>query len=432
MGFFERSHTRHHRAFYRRDGDRVAGGYRAALTNPNTTRQGRRHAKAELHAMGRSAHVPFMDKLRRALGIRKTSRRQRDRSRRDREDVAAYAQSATPLVLRPFLNLQLWLEEENQPLLNVATHAEFQPVLALAKTALNHLAYSRGAFGELRNILNQIGTSKEAEAIRIENSCPVEVSEQELRDFLTQDTLDVVFKKLAVRGKDFAWAYVNKDEDGNRIYVQLALARALGQPIDQAPQDCPDANRAKAGQEFLFVQIFCHEIVHAAMKKMFTKLATPKVSGFVDDTDPTRYGSNAGATFEQRLMGFLTEVVIRRKEARKEDWLWFISDFVARENDRRWTLDQATLRNLTASFSNQRRWIWAHRLGHKFVFSPATHEYRRGEAFDVECSDPKATKSSAASPDANGSDWIVTTVCARLPTFAKEKEPEEIVGRSVD
>ncbi|KAF7313464.1 hypothetical protein HMN09_00502300 [Mycena chlorophos] len=337
------------------------------------------------------------------------------------ETFAAYAQSATPLVPRPFLNLQLWLQdpEENQPLLNVTTRPEFQPVLALARTALNHLAYSRGAFGELRNILNQIGTSKEAEAIRIENSCPVEVSEQELRDFLTQDTLDVVFKKLSVRGKDFAWAYVNKDEDGNRIYVQLALARALGQPVDQAPQDCQDANFAKAGQEFLFVQIFCHEIVHAAMKKMFFKLTTPKISGFVDDTDPTRYGSNAGATFEQRLMGFLTEVVIQRKDAQKEDWLWFISDFVARENDRRWTLDQATLRNLTASFNNQTRWIWESRLGDNFIFNPNTHKRYRGEALDAG-SDPKASPELPV----NGSEWIVTTVCARPPTLAKEISKE--------
>ncbi|KAJ6538964.1 hypothetical protein B0H19DRAFT_862873, partial [Mycena capillaripes] len=75
----------HHRAFYRRDPDRVAGGYKAALSNPNTTHAGRKHAKAELHAMGRSAHVPFMTRVKRALGIRKTSRRQREASQRERE-----------------------------------------------------------------------------------------------------------------------------------------------------------------------------------------------------------------------------------------------------------------------------------------------------------------------------------------------------------
>ncbi|KAJ7067910.1 hypothetical protein C8F01DRAFT_1116184 [Mycena amicta] len=85
MHFFDRSHNRHHRGFYRRDPDRVAGGYKAALANPNTTREGRRHAKAELHAMGRSSHVSFMTKLRRALGIRKTPRRQRTEARRERE-----------------------------------------------------------------------------------------------------------------------------------------------------------------------------------------------------------------------------------------------------------------------------------------------------------------------------------------------------------
>ncbi|KAK7061388.1 hypothetical protein R3P38DRAFT_655111 [Favolaschia claudopus] len=87
MRFFGSSGRRHHRAFYRRDPDRVAGGYRAALSNPKTTRAGRKHAKAELHAMGRSAHVPFMTKVRRALGIRKTPRRQREaESRRERRE----------------------------------------------------------------------------------------------------------------------------------------------------------------------------------------------------------------------------------------------------------------------------------------------------------------------------------------------------------
>ncbi|KAJ7122803.1 hypothetical protein C8R44DRAFT_621415 [Mycena epipterygia] len=87
MRFFGTSARRHHRAFYRRDPDRVAGGYRAALSNPKTSRAGRKHAKAELHAMGRSAHVPFMTKIKRALGIRKTPRRQREAtSRRERRD----------------------------------------------------------------------------------------------------------------------------------------------------------------------------------------------------------------------------------------------------------------------------------------------------------------------------------------------------------
>jgi len=72
------------RFYPRRDPDRVAGGYRAALANPNTTREGRRHAKWELRRMGRGAHVPFMTKVRRTLGIRSTStRRRRDRRTRD-------------------------------------------------------------------------------------------------------------------------------------------------------------------------------------------------------------------------------------------------------------------------------------------------------------------------------------------------------------
>ncbi|KAI0253143.1 hypothetical protein BJV78DRAFT_1105527, partial [Lactifluus subvellereus] len=65
----------------RRNRERVAGGYHAALVNPNTTREGRRHAKWELRRMGRAdeAHVPFMTKVKRTLGIRSTPRRVRRR-----------------------------------------------------------------------------------------------------------------------------------------------------------------------------------------------------------------------------------------------------------------------------------------------------------------------------------------------------------------
>ncbi|KAF8911915.1 hypothetical protein CPB85DRAFT_1194457, partial [Mucidula mucida] len=67
-----RTHRRHF--WQRKDRDRVAGGYKAALTNPNTTHDGRKHAKHELHKMGRSSHVPFMTKVKRTLGIRSTPR----------------------------------------------------------------------------------------------------------------------------------------------------------------------------------------------------------------------------------------------------------------------------------------------------------------------------------------------------------------------
>ncbi|CAL1701599.1 unnamed protein product [Somion occarium] len=65
--------------FGRRDPDRVAGGYKAALANPNTTRTGRKHAKAELQAMGRGreAKLPLMTRIKRALGMRSTPRRER-------------------------------------------------------------------------------------------------------------------------------------------------------------------------------------------------------------------------------------------------------------------------------------------------------------------------------------------------------------------
>ncbi|KAH9482878.1 hypothetical protein JR316_0004978 [Psilocybe cubensis] len=67
------------RGFFSRrpDKDRVAGGYKVALANPNTTHSGRKHAKRELRAMGRDTHVPFMTKVKRTLGIRSTPSRRR-------------------------------------------------------------------------------------------------------------------------------------------------------------------------------------------------------------------------------------------------------------------------------------------------------------------------------------------------------------------
>ncbi|KAJ7122822.1 hypothetical protein C8R44DRAFT_621151 [Mycena epipterygia] len=90
MPFFgtSSSSTRRHRTWFRPDRDRVAGGYKSALSNPNTTRRGRKHAKAELHSMvrlhGRSSHVPFMTKVKRTLGIRSTPRRRTTFGRRER------------------------------------------------------------------------------------------------------------------------------------------------------------------------------------------------------------------------------------------------------------------------------------------------------------------------------------------------------------
>jgi len=77
-------HKRHNGGlFHRRNPDKVAGGYRAALTNPNTTRDGRENARHELHSMGYSAHVPLMTKIKRTLGIRSSPRRDRNRTRAD-------------------------------------------------------------------------------------------------------------------------------------------------------------------------------------------------------------------------------------------------------------------------------------------------------------------------------------------------------------
>ncbi|KAM5534869.1 hypothetical protein V8D89_011424 [Ganoderma adspersum] len=88
MPLFGRSNHHHHKTsrmsrfrsrFGRKDPDRVAGGFKAALANPNTTRSGRKHAKRELKLMGRGdeAHVSLMTKIKRTLGIRSTSRSQR-------------------------------------------------------------------------------------------------------------------------------------------------------------------------------------------------------------------------------------------------------------------------------------------------------------------------------------------------------------------
>ncbi|KAI0035620.1 hypothetical protein K488DRAFT_42887 [Vararia minispora EC-137] len=90
-------HHRHRGVFSRKDPDRVAGGYKAALSNPNTSHQGRRRAKWELRRMGRGseAHVPFMTKVRRVFGIRSTPRNRRSlatttRTHRSRQFTSHY------------------------------------------------------------------------------------------------------------------------------------------------------------------------------------------------------------------------------------------------------------------------------------------------------------------------------------------------------
>ncbi|KAG2148067.1 hypothetical protein DEU56DRAFT_783985 [Suillus clintonianus] len=76
--------------FFSRDKNRVAGGYKAALSNPRTSRQGRKHAKQELRAMGREreTHLPFMTKVKRALGIRSTPRNKRESNKRQKRRAA--------------------------------------------------------------------------------------------------------------------------------------------------------------------------------------------------------------------------------------------------------------------------------------------------------------------------------------------------------
>ncbi|KAI0742145.1 hypothetical protein BC629DRAFT_1686500 [Irpex lacteus] len=91
--FGRRSSPRTHHTTHtttHKDPDRVAGGYKAALANPNTTRAGREHAKHELRAMGRGreAHVPLSTKIKRALGIHSTPRKARQREKTRERNTA--------------------------------------------------------------------------------------------------------------------------------------------------------------------------------------------------------------------------------------------------------------------------------------------------------------------------------------------------------
>ncbi|CUA76838.1 hypothetical protein RSOLAG22IIIB_02314 [Rhizoctonia solani] len=81
-------HTTHHTTrtsrerrglFHRKNPNRRAAGYKAAPPNPNTTHEGRKHAKRELKRMGRGSetHVSLGTRIKRALGIRSTPRRRR-------------------------------------------------------------------------------------------------------------------------------------------------------------------------------------------------------------------------------------------------------------------------------------------------------------------------------------------------------------------
>ncbi|CAE6496964.1 unnamed protein product [Rhizoctonia solani] len=57
--------------FHRTNPNRRAGGYKAALHNPNTTTAGRQHAQRGLRSMGRGreAHVPLSVRIKHFLHI---------------------------------------------------------------------------------------------------------------------------------------------------------------------------------------------------------------------------------------------------------------------------------------------------------------------------------------------------------------------------
>ncbi|KAL5527550.1 hypothetical protein ACEPAG_6351 [Sanghuangporus baumii] len=87
-GFFSRTPRTGTRRglFHRADPDRRAGGYKAALHNPNTTREGRKQAKRELRAMGRGneahGHPSLSSRIKRMFGIRSRSSGSRARASR--------------------------------------------------------------------------------------------------------------------------------------------------------------------------------------------------------------------------------------------------------------------------------------------------------------------------------------------------------------
>ncbi|KAL5487881.1 hypothetical protein ACEPAI_5989 [Sanghuangporus weigelae] len=72
--------------FHRTDPDRRAGGYKAALHNPNTTSEGRQHAKHELRTMGRGneahGHPSLKSRIKHMFGIRSRSSGSRTRTSR--------------------------------------------------------------------------------------------------------------------------------------------------------------------------------------------------------------------------------------------------------------------------------------------------------------------------------------------------------------
>lgn len=79
--------TRRRFSFFSGDKKRVtvAGEYTAfANSNPRLSRQSRKHAKQELRTVGndRETHLPFMTKVKRALGIRSLSRQKGEANRR--------------------------------------------------------------------------------------------------------------------------------------------------------------------------------------------------------------------------------------------------------------------------------------------------------------------------------------------------------------
>ncbi|OAX43085.1 hypothetical protein K503DRAFT_853538 [Rhizopogon vinicolor AM-OR11-026] len=91
----ERDHTssaRRRFPIFGKKKTRVAGGHKAVLPNRRTSRRGRNHAKQEHRPVGNlgsgETHLPFMTKVKRALGMQSTPRKKRQSNNREKRRSA--------------------------------------------------------------------------------------------------------------------------------------------------------------------------------------------------------------------------------------------------------------------------------------------------------------------------------------------------------
>ncbi|KAF7302386.1 hypothetical protein HMN09_00872300 [Mycena chlorophos] len=258
--------------------------------------------------------------------------------------------TARSLPLLGFPRLRLFVQEPGQQPRDVTASPAHQRILDLVRVAFTHIVSGVAASSTLLHTIN---------------------------------LLDIVFTDLQFANREFAWAFVDKGEDGDKIYFQLAIERVL-RHNSQPPASCRDADFVRAALEYLMVLVAIHEGVHAASKKLLLKLVTPEIDGFEDDYDSQNQGSEAGATYERRLMRFMTQVIWRRGDVRTDDlehWMWHIDSVIAaRKNEiRNQSFDKQTLIDITASFGYDPVWVPDLReTPAEYVFNDNTHKRFRG------------------------------------------------------